>query len=240
VSEKLFNTSLKTYEERKKNVEEELSTEFFEEITRDDLNKGRLMEKSYSGWFHNRISEYLFHSRDIDTPKHNEFPFYANNNDYYRTGQAKAILLTENVDSWTDEILSKQYEIKENSDKNAYIKRLFGIDNLSINVLRNFIKMGLHKNIRKLNIDEYSFELLKELQELQKIVWKGCKKDSDKVLLNYFDGERNVREIASIYGVSRQNISKKITKICKNALKRVHAENGCPYFNGEVDNKKSA
>ncbi|TGB09669.1 hypothetical protein [Limosilactobacillus reuteri] len=240
MSEKLFDTSLKTYKERKTNVEKELSTEFFEEINRDDIKKNRTMMEGYSGWFSDRIAQYLVHSHDVETPKGADYPFYASDNDYYRTGIAKAILLTDNIGSWTDDISSREYEIQEKANKDAYLRRLFDEKNLNPNILRNFIKMGLHKDLRRLDMEEYSFILLRGLQKLQKIVWKGCKKESDKVLLKYFDGKRSIEEIASIYGVSRQNISKKITKICKNAIKRLHTEKGCAGFSGEVDNQKSA
>ena len=92
----LFNTELMTYEERKENINKELSPKFFEEFNRDDIDKGKTMAESYSGWFSDRIAQYLVHSRDIDNPRATEYPFYASDHDYYKTGIAKAIL----SDSW--------------------------------------------------------------------------------------------------------------------------------------------
>ncbi|PWT35282.1 hypothetical protein DKZ29_06095 [Limosilactobacillus reuteri] len=236
----LFNTELMTYEERKENIDRELSTEFFEEINRDDINKGRTMAESYSGWFSDRIAQYLVHSHDIDNPGKTEYPFFANDHDYYRTGQAKAILLTDQLDSWVDPLSWKKYEIERYSDKDEYIQHLFGVDNLAVNDLRRFIRMGLHKSLKGLDLEDYSFRTIQGLKKLQMIIQMGCTKNTDKTFLNYFDGDRSINDIADIYGITHQNVTKKITRICKNALKKVRTQEGCTGLNEEVDNKLSA
>lgn len=68
----------------------------------------------------------------------------------------------------------------------------------------------------------------------------GCTKNTDQIFLNYFDGKRSINEISVIYGVTHQNVSKKLTRICKNALKKLRAHEGCACLNEEVDNKLSA
>lgn len=209
-----------TYEERKENIEKELNPKFFEEFNRDDIKKGKTMAESYSGWFSNRIAQYLVHSHDIDSPGKTEYPFFANDYDYYRTGQAKAIMLTDQLDSWVDPLSWKKYEIERHSDRDEYIQRLFNVDNLSVNDLRRFIRMGLHKTLGVLDLEDYSFHIIQELQKLQKIVWLGCTKNTDQTFLSYFDGKRSINEIADIYGIAHQNVTKKITRICKNALKK--------------------
>lgn len=236
----LFNTELMTYEERKENINKELSSKFFEEFNHDDIDKGKTMVESYSGWFSDRIAQYLVHSRDIDNPRETEYPFYASDHDYYKTGIAKAILLSAQVDDWVDPIMSKDYEVKNQENKKGYIERLFNIDNLEVNDLRNFVKLGFYKDLKKLNFGDYSFELLRNLQDLQKIIQLGCTKNTDQTFLNYFDGERSINEIADVYGIAHQNVSKKLTRICKNALKKVRTYEGFTGFSEEVDNKLSA
>lgn len=229
-----------TYKERKENIDKELNPNFFEEFNRDDIDKGKTMAESYSGWFNDRIVQYLVHGRNIDNPKETDYPFYASDYDYYRTRMAKATLLTAQIDDWVNPIMSRDYEIKNQENKKEYIERLFDTNNLEVNDLRNFIKLGLHKDLKKLNFEDYSFDLLQNLQELQKIVWMGCTKNTDQIFLNYFDGKRSINEISVIYGVTHQNVSKKLTRICKNALKKLRAHKGCACLNEEVDNKLSA
>ena len=104
--------------------------------------------------------------------------------------------------------------------------------------LKEVLNLLDHKDINEL--EDYSFDLLQNLQELQKIVWMGCTKNTDQIFLNYFDVKRSINEISVIYGVTHQNVSKKLTRICKNALKKLRAHKGCACLNEEVDNKLSA
>ena len=98
----------------------------------------------------------------------------------------------------------------------------------------------MYKDLKKLNFGDYSFELLRNLQDLQEVIQLGCTKNTDQTFLNYFDGERSINKIADIYGVAHQNVSKKLTRICKNALKKVRTCEGFTGFSEEVDSKLSA
>ena len=104
------------------------------------------------------------------------------------------------------------------------LRSLFCLDNLSQEVIRNFILLGLCSQTRRNELCADDEELLDAIN------WLGQEIDesltaSDKILVSFFDGTNNVSTVANMIGVSHQNISKKIKKICKNAEKWLRNQN---------------
>lgn len=114
----------------------------------------------------------------------------------------------------------QEYEVANQEDREEYLNRLFVIDCLSVDQVRRFIYLGLVWPERVKGFEDYSEELQGAIKWLAEEI-KESATTNDLILLKEFDGNAMVTEIADKYGVSHQNISKKIGKIAKNFLKRV-------------------
>ena len=217
LEEKLFNTELSGFEERKKNLMKLMDTSKMNQWIAKEVKNRQRGENSYSGDFTDKLSSYLFSAKDIASSRRIDHSFYETRGHYWR---GKSInRYTTLVEDHDEADMARDYERQRFSDKAGYMDRLFNSDNLNEKAIRVFIKSGLYTNDDML--EGLSEEFQTKVYEVRDLIRQSCKNDLDKKILRRFDGKRSMDEIGKKYGVSHQSISKRVKKICKNVVKMV-------------------
>lgn len=218
MSSKVFNKKLRTVQERTEHIhnivdEEQIRDEFF-----GDIQSGCLAQDSKSGHYLETIANYILESPNVESGRKINDTFYPSEKYYWsKAAIAKNLQVTsERLENYPEE---------DHSDySSGGLRSLFCLDNLSQEVIRNFILLGLCSQTKRNELCSDDEELLDAIN------WLGQEIDesltaSDKILVSFFDGTNNVSTVANMIGVSHQNISKKIKKICKNAEKWLRNQN---------------
>lgn len=215
----LFDNTKESYEERKDYLNETLNNDLLSRIITREIALGRNAESSFSGYFTEQLGNYLLGGTGIGSPRRASEPFYPSER-YYKSHKAISRITRPwgLMDGYQQETRSKEFLKSTQEDKNGYLMRLFNPETITVDNLRNFIKQGFCKGIP----EEISDPLLRDnLENLRQIILKICDRKKDLIFLNYFDGSRNLNDIASELGISHQAVSKKLKKISEKARKKV-------------------
>lgn len=210
---RMFDTGLTTYAQRKDSLNALLETDKIHNHIVREVELGKTAACSYSGWLTDRLGEYLISSHDVPGSRKGDDPFYIDEIQYGKRKIVKATKLLASEDN-RDLVAAYQRQVQQNTE--AYLRKLFDIDNLTTTNVANFIKAGCYNKLPDNITDE---RLINELTQIRRAIKYSSKSFDDIILLNYFDGKKKVSQIADEMGVSHQAISKKIKKISKNCLK---------------------
>lgn len=219
VTEPLFETAIKQLGQREERLNNNIDDSKISKMIRQEVRNGSLGIHSYSGHLTDRLSNYLFDSRNTSSYRTNEYSFYASEGNYWSRKIPHSMRLTDDIEEL---VRVNNYYREVNEDRDGYLNRLFDPAKLTENDFKNFIRCGLVDA----NNDAYltNDDMLKaKLLTLRQIVIDSCLSMSDLVFLKFFDGKRNQNEIAKIMDIRHQNVSKRLKKICKNCRKRVQS-----------------
>lgn len=214
----IFNTEIKKYKERKQNVQNNIDDVKVKKTFIEDVQQGKSAEETYTGRYLERLGTYLLKSGDVDSIRRGKYTFFYDE-EYYKDKNKTGKHTTPNTELIEQEDGTELKTLTQTDTEQVYlnkeyIQRLFKIGNLTELDLRNFI----------LNWGNYTQIDLEELYEavtwLKMEIMDNCTQQ-DIEMLNLFDGKRNITEVARILNVSKQNVSKKIKKICKKVMKTV-------------------
>lgn len=214
---KIFDTSLKTKSDRDNHLRELLDTNQLQRHIRSEVNHHQLATHSFSGWFTDRLSNYLFDSSNSGSYRKGDYSFYANETHYWHKKTPSSILLVDDIE---EEINNNNFLREQRSNKTAYLSKLFDPNNIAEDDYKSFIKAG-YCNVDINSLDIENEMIIEGMQRMQEIIKSSCKKD-DLHFLKKFNGKNNLNDIALITGVTHQSVSKKLQKICKKSRK-----NGC-------------
>lgn len=216
---KLFDNTLEKYDERKDYLNENLDNELLSRIITREINLGRNAESSFSGYFTEQLGNYLLGGTGIGSPRRASEPFYPSER-YYKSHMSISRITRPwgLMEGHQQETRSKDYLRSSQEDRNGYLERLFDPEKITVDNLRNFIKQGYCKGIPSEITDP---TLRDKLENLRQIILKICNRKKDLIFLNYFDGVRNLNDIATELGVSHQAVSKKLKKISEKSQKMV-------------------
>lgn len=214
--EKIFNTTLKSKSDRNNNLRELLDADKLQRHIKNEVSHHQLGTHSFSGWFTDRLGNYLFDSKNVDSHRNSEYSFYGNESHYWARKVPGNMLLTEDVEEIVD---GKDFLREQRENKEAYLSKLFDPDKISEDDYKNFIKAGyFNRDPRSLEIDNEI--IIDGMRQMRAIILSACKV-GDFNFLKKFNGENSINDIATITGVSHQAVSKKLKKICKNSRKMV-------------------
>ena len=95
---KIFDTSLKTKSDRDNHLRELLDTNQLQRHIRSEVNHHQLATHSFSGWFTDRLSNYLFDSNNSGSYRKGDYSFYANETHYWHKKTPSSILLVDDIE----------------------------------------------------------------------------------------------------------------------------------------------
>lgn len=218
MSSKLFDKKLRTVQKRTKHVQEMLDGIQIRKEFSGDVRSGHLAQDSRSGHYLETVANYILESPDVESGRKINDTFYPSEKYYWsKTSLAKNLQVT----SEQLENLPEHNRIDYSSEA---LRSLFDIHNLNQDVIRNFIVLGMMKQEKRTDVCADDENLLDALNWLSQEIEESLT-SSDKILVAFFDGQNNLSTVAQMVGVSHQNVSKKLKKICKNAEKWLRNQN---------------
>lgn len=218
MSSKVFDKKLRTVEKRNRHIQNTIDNEKIRNEFLGDIKSQCLGQDAKSGHYLETIANYLLESPDIESGRKIRDTFYPSEKYYWSKSSVAKNL----------QVSSERLEnIPDDSNKQPNLdtlRNLFKIDNIDQSVIRNVILLGFMNPEIRIKVSEIDDSLLDALDWLCSEIGQSMTAQ-DKKLIIMFDGQETVSSIANKLGVSHQNISKKIKKICKNAEKWLRIEN---------------
>lgn len=212
MSSRIFDKNLRTVKERIEHIDSILNKSKIREEFLGDVKRGLLAQDSRSGHYLETVANYLLESPDIESGRKINNTFYPNEKYYWsKTSIAKCLKVSsDKLENYPEE---QRFEIGQDT-----IRVLFKFDRINQKVIRNFILLGLVNKNKRDEASNNNQLLLEALNWLGEEIWNSMS-EQDRKLVLLFDGRNSISYVANLLGVSHQNISKKIKKICKNAEK---------------------
>ena len=180
---KIFDTSLKTKSDRDNHLRELLDTNQLQRHIRSEVHHHQLATHSFSGWFTDRLSNYLFDSSNSGSYRKGDYSFYANETHYWHKKTPSSILLVDDIE---EEINNNNFLREQRSDKNAYLSKLFDPKNMAEDDYKSFIKAG-YCNVDINSLDIENEMIIDGIKRMQEIIKSSCKKDDLHFLKNLME-----------------------------------------------------
>ena len=198
-----FDNGLDTYKERS-----EFISNIYENV---DCIGESAMENSEIARTIEEQATYLLNGKDVESGRKQEYSYYRNESDYrsnYSVGGN-----TISTDFGEREDLHETYDPNENLNIIIdNVNSLFYLDKMSIEEKKRLIKIGLKEKDNELNDLSYL------MMELYEYILDTLDDDVDRKVVEFCSKGLTELEIASMIGVSRRSVNKRINRICEKKI----------------------
>ncbi|MCC4466858.1 hypothetical protein [Limosilactobacillus reuteri] len=206
----IFDKSLNRVSDRNQHIYNLVDKEAINRDIAKDVVSERMAQETRTGHFLETVANYILESPNIDSGRKVEESFYPSERYYWsKSSVAKNLLVS------TDKL--NNYPAKMDKEVNqGALTELFKFENIGISEIRRVITLGLLTPEVRDRIDNP--DLRDAISWLCEEILSSMTCQDREFIAN-FDGKSNISKIAYKLGMSHQNVSKKLKKICKNAEK---------------------
>lgn len=209
---KKFDSSFKTAEERLdyiNNLIENNNNELLKYLTTYMLEEDSRIEQKPVNIAIEQLGTYLIRARDNESCRSGEYSFYETEADYrgYKIGMNSfATDIEERNDLEYD-------EFHKNSDGlNINVYEIFNFGNMSVEEKKRLIKHGLREK-------DNDFSRLQDImQDCYDYILDTLEDERDKIIIELTVKGNTENEIAETIGIARQNVNKRMKRICENKI----------------------
>lgn len=206
----VFDKNKEFFNERSKHIDYILENDnnLRKQITKQ-VCVGERIEDSKLGEYLDNIANYLLESKDVESGRKIKNDYYRSEKDYHSNfaiGKHTVPVDSQTISSFSDSSEHIDYSI--NGD---YLRKLFSPEKLSEDDIRRFIVAGY--NYTKVK----NKELGGAVKWLNDEIWLVASK-GEKEIIKLFDGNRKIKEVAEIKGITSQAISYYLKNISQKVI----------------------
>ena len=209
-----FNNELKTIEERMEHVTNLLEVENYDMIDEyahtSMLEGNKRFEERPTNITIEQLGTYLIRASDVESSRSGEYSFFETEKDYRKVKIGKDSIST---DVSSDEGFANYHSTSDIVHESEYDKHvLFNFDLMSVDDKKRLIKTGLKY------MDDVNISFSEDLRSAYEYIMSMLDDGKDRVIVSMLIKGQTEQEIADYIGMARQNVNKRIDKICKKKI----------------------
>ena len=156
------------------------------------------------------LGTYLIRASDVESSRSGEYSFFETEKDYRKVKIGKDTISTDvsSDDGFANYHCTSDVDYGSGYDKHT----LFNFDLMSVDDKKRLIKTGLKY------MDDVNISFSEDLRSAYEYIMSMLDDEKDKLIVLMLIKGNTEKEIADYIGMARQNVNKRIDKICKKKI----------------------